>query len=435
MKKATLVSATIVAFLLSGPVYAARKTVTDIPTVQTIFMGPGIPTSTGGVLTVPGPSIGEYIPAPTNKGISIIPKTTVPISKIGTLAKGIARGGIAGIAIGYAWDEMMDGLDWVMQDGQVVKKTPGGDLVYEPNGDYFYWQVGTGVKTSSPYSSCPSTIDYDAFNKNLPLSGVRVINAESATCMYTRYSPGDTEGSVSVRRGNQCPAGSSNDPATGTCKTTGALAPISNTDLGLLDDFILGKDGVWQRDLTNQLCNGAASCYQALEPSTSLTGPGTVSGVPSTVTTTSPSGSTTVSTQTPTTTITYGPNYYDYNTTTTTTTNNGGQTTTTTDDTDISMPVPPNIFGGANGGLGGIKDGIPTESSSISPLPYMPWWSFSQSCTEVTFVLPVYGDVTTKNCPIYEKYIWPVLYFIFAVFTWLTCWSIWRNTVLHVRAS
>lgn len=424
MKKATLVLATAVAFLLSGPVFAARKVV-DMPSTGSILSGSASPIAENGILKGSLALEGEYIPGVKN-ALAVQAETKIASSAISGLAKNVIKGGVAGIVIGAAFDELLDGLDWVMHDGAVVKKS-GSDAVVPTVSGQYRWFGPFGDYSSDATTACQIVQShYDG-----TFIGLQYRDANTFRCLST--APGGGVGSVS-RVGNGCPSGSTYNSAIGACTGSVTYAPLSDSDFSTLDGFVKGKDGVWQRDLTTQLCGSNEDCYKTLSPDTSLTGPSQVTGTPQTVTTTSPNGSVSTSVKTPTATITYGPNYYDYSTTTTTTNNNGGDTTTVTDDTDTSFPVPPNIFGGANDGIGGIPGDIAGTTSSTSPIPYMPWWSFSQSCSEITFIIPVYGAVTTALCPIYKQYIWPVLYFFFAVFTWLHCWGIWRGTVLRVRA-
>jgi hypothetical protein len=442
MKKATLVLATAVAFLLSGPVFAARKVV-DMPSTGTILSGSTSSIAENGVLKVSGGAlVGEYIPGVKN-ALAIVPETKIASSAISNLAKGAVRGGLAGVAGTLIVGELLDGLDWVMHDGSVVKKSgQSGSLPVDTSSGAYYWRYPYPgwPASSTALGACPQTANIDSYSQGSPLTGVVFSGDSIADCRYARtYSNGQVDESFSVgysvaRYGDSCPAGSTYNASTGACSGSVTYAPLSESDFSTLDGFVKGKDGVWQRDLTTTLCQGNEDCYKALSPQTSLTGPAKVTGTPQTITTTSPNGAVSTSVKTPTSTITYGPNYYDYSTTTTTTTNNGGDTTTINDDTDTSLPVPPNIFGGANDGIGGIPGDIAGTTSHTSPIPYMPWWSFSQSCEEITFVIPVYGAVTTAICPVYKKYIWPVLYFMFAVYTWLSCWGIWRATVLKVRA-
>jgi hypothetical protein len=430
MKKATLVLATAVAFLLSGPVFAARKVV-DMPSTGSILSGSTSSIAENGILKVSGAAlVGEYIPGVKN-ALAVVPETKIASSAISGLAKNLVKGGLAGVAIGVITNELIDGVGWIMTDGAVAKPSEAGPVTTVPsNGDYYWGSFSAG---GAQFSSANEVCSY--FGGSGWSTRVTDLRETSATCVVTNLSSGGESTANLYRRGSQCPSGSTYNVSAGACTSAVTYAPISDSDLPVLDGFIKGKDGVWQRGLTTELCGSNEDCFKSLQPQTSLTGPSTVTGTPQTVTTTAPNGTQSVSVKTPTSTITYGPNYYDYTTSTTTTTNNGGDSTTVTDDTDTSFPVPPDIFGGANDGLGGIRDSIPTTTSGTSPIPYMAWWSFSQSCNEITFIIPVYGAVTTALCPIYKQYIWPVLYFFFAVFTWLTCFEIWRKTVMRVRAS
>jgi hypothetical protein len=423
MKKATLVLATAVAFLLSGTAFAARKVV-DVQT-GSILSNATSTIAENGILKVSGSAlVGEYIPGVKN-ALAIVPKAEIASSAISGLAKNVIKGGLAGVAIGAAMDGLIEGVGWIQGEGGQIQKQGQPSIPTDiVPGDY-YWHSQYG-DSNSPASFQSSFAAYWGAPTQCALSG------SIYTCTAT-LSNGATPSSYAERIGSGCTA--PRVLVNGSCGTPGKLAPLVPGDYDVLDGFVKGKDGVWQRDLTTELCGSNENCYKALSPQTSLSGPSSVTGQPQTVTTTSPSGTVSTSVKTPTSTITYGPNYYDYTTTTTTTNNNGGDTTTVSDDTDTSFPVPPDIFGGANDGLGGIRDSIPTTAPSTSPIPYMAWWSFSQSCNEITFVIPVYGAVTTALCPVYKQYIWPVLYFFFAVFTWLTCFEIWRKTVMRVRAS
>jgi hypothetical protein len=425
MKKATLVLATAVAFLLSGPVFAARKVV-NVPT-STVISGSTSTIAENGVIKVSGSAlVGEFIPGVKN-ALAIIPKTEIASSAISGLAKNVIKGGLAGIAVGAALDGLISGVGWIQGEGGQIQKQ-GAPIIPTDivPGDY-YWSNSTFGNSNSPAFFESAFAAYWKAPTNCTYTSTTIY-----TCTAT-LSNGATPSNYAQRLGNGCT--SPRVLVNGSCGTPGKLTALSPSDYDVLDGFVKGKDGVWQRDLTSELCGSNEDCYNALNPQPSLSGPAKVTGQPQTVTTTAPNGSVSTSVKTPTTTITYGPNYYDYSTTTTTTNNNGGDTTTVTDDTDTSFPVPPDIFGGANDGIGGVRDGIPNTSSSTSPIPYMAWWSFSQSCNEITFVIPIYGSVTTALCPIYKQYIWPVLYFFFAVFTWLTCFEIWRKTVMRVRAS
>jgi hypothetical protein len=322
---------------------------------------------------------------------------------------------------------MINGVGWIIDNGSITKA--GSSVSTVIPGDYA-WNTYSGGLVNSP-AQVQSVFDSIWLVRDGNTSEGCITSTTQVVCTY-KLSNGAEPQSVADLVGFGCTA-----PRTyvaGACVTAVSTALLPS-DLSVLDGFVKNKDGTWQRDLATQMCGSLESCYKALLPSTVLTGPPTVSGKPQTVTTTSPSGATTVSVKTPTTTVTYGPNWYDYNPVTTTTTTNNGGTTTTTNDAPQTFPNVPDMLGGANGGLGGINDGLPGTTSTTSPIPYMAWYSFSQQCSEITLVIPVHGPFSTAICPVYATYIWPTLYFFFAVFTWIRCWGIWRDTVLRVRAS
>lgn len=444
MKKATLVLATLVAFLLSGPVFAARKVVTDMPTTSGILNNSSSSGILNGSLDVLGKALeGEYIPA-AGKDLAAIPKASIPTANIAGLAKGMLKGNLASLAGSLALDELLKGLGWVMGEGGVITK-PGtaGSEVPTTSGQY-QWGGATDFFTSAD-EACTDMATYMAKNSgSATVTGhnVTLTSDRSALCSwdlsFSNGSTGSDSHSIS-RIGNGCPSNSSYSSTALACVSGGSSpAPITDTDLAVLDSYLPAQSSDFQTNLLKTMCGTADSCYKALNPTTALTGPATIVGDPITTTTTNSAGQSLTTTSTTTTNITYGSNYYDYTTakTTTTTNNSTGETSTsTTDNADAAMPTVPDLFGSGNDGLKGINDSIPGTTATTSPIPYMAWYSFSQSCSEITLVIPVYGPFQTAICPVYQKYIWPTLYFFFAVFTWLHCWQVWRGTVMRVRAS
>jgi len=438
MKKAIQVMATLVAFLLSGQAFAI-KVYPTMPPIKDVIGGTATIVADGVKVTGSTGLFGpEFIPNPINKALALVPETTIASSAISGLAKKVVLGGATlgvTIAAGYAFDEMIKGLGWVMEDGAVVhQSSPGGFPVStDPSAGQYYYTGSYGGTFSSAQETCMSI----AATRGETFTSLTLFDVGVYTCMGTY--PGDAPANMGKARlvgGSSCPSGAVFSPAVGACIGTATTkVPVIESDLSVLDGFVKNKDGTWQRDLAVQMCGSLESCYKALSPSTILTGPTTISGTPQTTTTTAPDGSVSTSVKSPTVTVTYGDNWYDYNPVTTTTTTNNGGTTTTTDDSPETFPNVPDMLGGGNDGLKGIKDGISGTTSSTSPIPYMAWYSFSQQCSEITLTIPVYGPFSTAICPVYATYIWPTLYFFFAVFTWIRCWGIWRDTVLRVRAS
>lgn len=433
MRRVILAIATVFAFTLASSafavtVYPSLSAMKEVVGATATIVGDGVKLTAN--MFPP-----EFIPAPISSELALVPETTIASAAISGMAKKLVMGGVAGIAAGYAFDELLKGVDFVMKDGVVSHQSPGGFPVpTDASSGQYAWNGAGYTQVSSALGACAPSIA----GGTATLTGVDIINDTTATCHYQYQSGGMTHELVSgyvYRSGSSCPANSTYSSTQMACLGTGLAIPITAADLSVLDGFVKNKDGTWQRDLATQMCGSVESCYKALLPSTVLTGPSTIAGKPQTITTTSPGGTVSTTVKTPTTTVTYGPNWYDYNPVTTTTTTNNGGTTTTTDDAPQTFPNVPDMLGGANGGLGGIKDGIPGTTSSTSPIPYMAWYSFSQQCSEITLVIPVHGPFSTSICPVYATYIWPTLYFFFAVFTWIRCWEIWRNTVLRVRAS
>ena len=407
MKKAIQVMATLVAFLLSGhafatKVYPTMPLIKDVVGATATIVGDGVK-FTGSASLFPS----EFLGPPINSALAVVPEATIASSAISGLAKKAVLGGLslgAGVVAGYAIDELLKGVDFVMANGQVSRPASGDSSP----------QVFTSGEPFTHFPA-PGTYGIYTYSNNVYVI-VQASTAPPSNCSYANnYDPYF----MMYCDGPYVPP-------------KGALIPVTSGDLDVLDGFVKGKDGTWQRDLATELCGGLESCYQAMSPTSQLGGPSTVTGKPQTITTTSPGGSPSVTVKTPSATITYGPNWYDYNPVTTTTSPDG---TTTINDSPTSIPVPPSILPPGNDGLKGINDGIPGTTSTTSPIPYMAWYSFSQNCSEITLIIPVYGGFQTALCPIYARYIWPTLYFFFAVFTWIHCWSIWRNTVLRVRAS
>lgn len=468
MRKAIVILATSVAFLLSGQAFAVRQPV-NMPlegelirgaeTVDTI--GDGIRTTK----TLPTVNVnvsGKNLPVP----VSAV--RNVPTSRIVSLAKNGIKNNLASIAVTASVTALLAGVDWVMTDGVVSKRT----LVPSASGatGNYYWNLtGTSMDTvgssnwSSPFSLCTAfsqyrlsrdsaanpTYSWSVTSSSLTLSGT------SATCVTvttgvkagsSNYSRTNTQGMT--RGGTGCYGqGETYIESAGTCGVT-QLIPVTDSDYDVLDGFIKGKDGVWQRGLASEICDSLPNpeqCYKGLVSDGTLTGPSTVTGSPTTTTstssTTNPDGtvtspSTSTSTQSPTITITYGDTYFDYSptTTTTTTTNNNGSTTTTTETEEGGVPDVPDSLAGINDPLGGLPGEIEGQGSSVSPLGYHSWFSMGGSCKEHSFDLPVIGVLTTNYCPIHEAYVRPFLAFMFAVWTWHYCFQIWRESVTRVRA-
>lgn len=455
MRKAIIVLATTVAFLLSGVAFAATRKNVNVPDTASILKGNGPTLLNDGILSSVGSVIeGEYIPAGgKTTAISVRPKAVIPISSIGAAIKNGLRANAAGIAVTATVGAAVSAVGWVMQDGVLMKKTTDSSgsptpVSTNPDAGEYYWQAISLPNISKNKYSSPQLACMDAASHGYWASGTYVGIEQSYPTQFTctvRLPDGLSRSEI-VGYGSSCPSGSNYSPSTGSCLADSKSVPVTDADFDVLDGFVRTQDGAWQRQAAQDVCDNSSnpsSCYKALSPSTSLTGPDTIQ-LPSTTSTsgsitTNPDGTTSstgtiTTTQTPSISITYGDTYYDYTTNNTTTTTNPDGTTTTTTETSDAPPDVPDALAGINDPLGGIPDEIKNQGSSGASLPYHSWFNMGGSCKEHSFELPVIGTLTTNYCPIHEKYVRPFLYFMFAFWTWHSCFAIWRENVKAVRA-
>jgi len=206
------------------------------------------------------------------------------------------------------------------------------------------------------------------------------------------------------------------------------------------------KESEWLKERLREHCEGGLNpqaCYESLRDSVKLEGPSTVTEQGPTSTTTSPSGTTTTTSNTKI-DITYGDNYYDYRTTKTTiVTKPDGTTETTTEtepDTDEpkedqpeDMPALGDPYSPYINKLNEIKADVAAPPSVVPSIGYSSWYSFGGGCSELSFELPIYGSFTTNYCPYIYDWVRPILAFLFAVFTWHYCRSLWSEAVTQAR--
>ncbi|HCA1453245.1 TPA: hypothetical protein MNK97_005588 [Klebsiella pneumoniae] len=441
MRKAIVIMATSVAFLLSGEAFAVRQTV-DLPLEGELIRG-------AETVDTVSPGFKTYKAVPTTvplgtKAVTVPVKAvrTVPTTSVTALARSGLKNNAASAMLNLTVMGAVAAVGWVMSDDNTrlqrsttnVNGHPAtpSDLD-DPSGLCALPAAQTMNKISvltnaqgalvAAYVGYQSTIPtgYDLFannctNSSLGYSGswdeFAITGSLYPQVKYRVLAPGDY---------------------------TQSKSELLESDWTILDGFIKGKDGVWQRDFSSGICDALpnpAACYEALsEPDTRvLTGPSTITAPPVTTTSTSSDGSSKTSTQTPTATVTYGDTWIDYNpiTTTTTTTNNNNTTTTETETSEI--PTVPDALGGINGPLAGLPGEISGQGSSIHGLGYSSWFSMGGQCKEHSFELPVVGVVTTNYCPIHEAYVRPFLAFVFYLWTWHYCFQIWRESVTRVRA-
>lgn len=442
MRKAIVIMATSVAFLLSGEAFAVRQTV-DLPLEGELIRGAET------VETV-SPGFKTYKTVPTSvplgtKAVTVPVKAvrTVPTTSVTALARSGLKNNAASAVLNLTVMAAVSAVGWVMSDDNTKlqrKDVQAGGLPAVPT-------------SCTSMNSCADACSYPASEV---LGKVKYFTLNGVTYGITAAASGSTAGT------NLLPSGFS---MVNNCINTGlgytynakgywpvsgrkimSLGDISSSkydltenDWTVLDGFIKGKDGVWQRDFSSGICDALpnpAACYESLSQPDNriLTGPSTITAPPITTTSTSSDGSSKTSTQTPTATVTYGDTWIDYNpiTTTTTTTNNNNTTTTETETSEI--PTVPDALGGINGPLAGLPGEISGQGSSIHGLGYSSWFSMGGQCKEHSFELPVVGVVTTNYCPIHEAYVRPFLAFVFYLWTWHYCFQIWRESVTRVRA-
>lgn len=238
-----------------------------------------------------------------------------------------------------------------------------------------------------------------------------------------------------------------------TCNTQSSPSPFTDANWDSLEDAISQVENTdWFRDMIEASCEGSLNpdgCYNDLVDNPFMIGPATQTGPAKTTTstTTNPDGttSTTTTTSTPSYSYTYGDTYYDYDTTVTTTTNNNGQVTTTVqtdtqegepeedpsedeeDDLappDLNDPYQP-VVTKYNSIAGEVTASAPVDAS----VNYSPWYSFGGSCTEIQAELPIYGNWSTNYCPLVNDWVRPILSFLLILFTWHTCYDMWREAL------
>lgn len=446
MRKATLVLATSVAFLLFAVPnsYAGTKKKVQMPTAESVANGSGVPVKSGNSLSIPGDLQQEYIPADNfsrRTPFKVLPTIDFSIPRTIEHSKGFLKNNAASIAVGGVIAGMVVGLNWVMGEGGQIQKKESGPIPYNPS--YIHWDA-YGHKSSSASGAVSAFLSATGGGQVCRTNGLQTIDSGSYFIIRPGGSCDQTGFTVDVwRYGQSCPEGSSFDNTSRSCSTQ-QLSPLAPSDFSLLDAYINAQSSDWIKDLIRESCQGSLApdrCFEDLRDNVSLTGPSTVSG-PSTLTTTSgPSGTTTKETKTNY-QITYGSDFFIYAPTTTTTTVNPDGTTeveteeeTTEEeaqedeiDSTIGDPYAPVITK-----YNDIASGVSDLEGNMSFINYGPWYSFGGSCSPITLNLPVMGTYTIDHCPYVMDWIRPTLGFLFAVWTWLHCFALWRETLQNAR--
>lgn len=456
MRKAALVLATSVAFLLSvTSTYAAtRQTVNHGQTARSMINGQNA--TTGAVSTPAGsaaffgdaytsyhtagnrfnsgdsvPSSGSGSGSTAKQPVNVTPGNFFNKARAAAMAKNAIKGGVYGVvataAVEWAISQIPDAS---IQGDQLVKKAPGG----------WGWNNFTPTYASGDlYTACRAK----AFSANNAYWGVLQANTEvRVDCYGEKRAPGgEVLSSTYVGRFNYVPPEST------------ATVPFGDSDYVSLEGVLASMaNNPWLQDLIKASCEGSLNpdgCYDSLVDNPFVIGPAFQTGTPKSTTTntTNPDGttSTTTTTSTPSYSYTYGDTYYDYDTTVTTTTNNNGQVTTTvqtdtqegepeedpTEDQeddlappDLNDPYQP-VVTKYNSIAGDVTASAPVDAS----VNYSPWYSFGGSCTEIQAELPIYGNWSTNYCPLVYDWVRPILSFLLILFTWHTCYDMWREAL------
>lgn len=446
MRKATLVLATSVAFLLFvvPNSYAGIKKKVQLPTPQSVANGSGIPVKSGSSLSIPGVLQGEFIPGDNPSRatpIKVLPTIDFSIPRTINQAKGILKANAGSLVVGGVISGMVAGLDWLIdENGKVNKKleTYDGFLVSKP-------------PTFHPISLCNTYPSSQTLNK------VNITNHGGATYAVVVFQSAQEVLDAGYNSYNTSCTSSSLGyyPVNGSFPFSGAKiisegeivsdpTPVTDSDLNLVDAYVNSQSSDWLRDLLRESCLGSISpdrCFEDLKDNVSLSGPSSVNGPSSLTTSTGPNGTTSKETKT-TFAITYGSDYFIYApTTTTTTVNPDGTTEVETEeppaeeepaeeeiDATIGDPYAPVVdkYNDIAGGLGDLE-------GNMSFINYGPWYSFGGACSPITLNLPVMGVYTIDHCPYVIDWIRPTLGFLFAVWTWLHCFALWRETLQNAR--
>lgn len=303
-------AAFLIAVLFSATVSAATytKTVT-MPPAGTVLSS-GTPNLAANILEV-GMSGVEYIPAASSesRAVAAVSKgLRIPTSGIISSLKTGLRGGVPALLGSAVVAGIVEGVGWIQgEGGQIQKPGSSADPVPTAPGQYRWMSHPNSGATeaTSAAESCKEIAKY-----LFPPRGVGLVeriqnNGSTASCYWADpNNSSNIQYYATSRVGNGCPANSSYSTTVGACIGSGVPVPVSEEDLSVLDGFILGKDGVWQQGLANEVCKGSSDvsgCIANMGAQPYISGPSLVSTPEVTTETTSqnPDGtSTEVSTKT-----------------------------------------------------------------------------------------------------------------------------------------
>lgn len=430
MRKAALVLATSVAFLLSADAFAARKDISHPPVSDVVASGTA--SKNGTSLDIAAAISGVLIES--SRGALTVPVqsiTSVPQNNIVSLVKGTLKNTPATVLTTAAFVVLLEAVDWVIEGEVISKETNGAPVLGSTSTDYSW--SGSDRRYSDPSSACASfgssTVHFAYF---------QFTSLTRADC----YFSGDFNGRLTSvsRTGSTCPVGTTYNSSIGGCIGQ-TKAPVTSLDIDnstALDDFIKNSPASFQKDLIKESCQVKAQpkdCYDSLPDRRHLDGPDSIDlpdlDFSTTEITVNGDTNTTTTNQKSEVSIQYNDNSIEYTEQTTTTTTNSDGSSSTKTETVTSPSFPPLAVEPWTD----VPSDISGTSSSLGFLPYVPAFSMGGGgCSEWTFVLPVIGNLTTNYCPIHEQYVRPTLAFFFYLWTILHIFHIARDTTQIVRA-
>ncbi|TWH76192.1 hypothetical protein LX59_01112 [Azomonas agilis] len=432
MRKAALVLATSVAFLLSADAFAARKDVAHPPVSDVIASGTA--SKNGTSLDIAAAISGVLIES--SRGALTVPVqsiTSVPQSNIVSLVKGTLKNTPATALTTVAFVALLEAVDWVIEGEVISKEVNGAPVLGSASTDY-YW-IGSGTtKYSDPSSACSTIHPHYSFSR---FEFFTYSGQLRAHCYYTGFS---SPLATAYRYGSTCPTGTTYNTTAGGCIGQ-TRVPLTSADIDnstALDDFIKNSPVSLQKDLIKESCQVKAQpkdCYDSLPDRRRLDGPDSIDlpdlDFSTTEITLNGDTNTTTTNNKSEVSIQYNDNSIEYTENQTTTTTNSNGTTTTKTET-VTVPTLPLL---SIEPWTDVPADISGTSGGLSFLPYSPTFSMGGGgCSEWTFQLPVIGNLTTNYCPIHEQYVRPTLAFFFYLWTVLHIFHIARETTQIVRA-
>ncbi|AOE85583.1 hypothetical protein [Pseudomonas sp. TCU-HL1] len=449
MRRAALVLAASAAFLFSGVSIAATKVPVKMPSARAVANGGGQAVKDGDRVRVPGDGQTEYIQATPGgtKGtpVKVIPTIDYSIPRTITQTKNLLKANVGQIVVGGVIAGMVAGLDWVMGEGGQVKKkeqSVGGLPVSTTGNTFAPDQICYQKPASQTLGKVTTTTNNGVLYAVIVSPSVGSASGLPSGYQFNNNCTQQSNGYTYNAQG-YWPQSGHKVIALTDIQTT--LTPLAEADYSKVDTFVNGQAADWLKNLLKESCEGSNNpdgCFDSLVDQSALSGPTYVSGPRSSTLVSGPGGVKQVETQTNF-NIKYGPNYFTWNAVTQTTTVNPDGTTeteTTTEgeeeteeqpqeEEDLEPPSLDDAYKPVIDKYDSIAQDIEDVDGLASGINYAPWYSFGGACHEIEAELPVIGMWRTAYCPYIENMVRPVLAFLFFLFTWHRCYSMWQEAV------